>query len=159
MILVAIRVYRNNWSRDTTIAWCISVASPLSRYDENAHTYVSTYSTSTIPRWPSKDRQPCVPGAICWLASIPVCEVNRPRDKGWRLTSAVIRLCGSATMVIERDNERPPTYPRKCAGEMLDLLLRRSRSTIPRHHPGILDDVRAWMFQRDAIFAVKLCCA
>lgn len=78
-----------------------------------------------------------------------VCEVNRPRDKGWRLTSAVIRFCGSATMVIERDNERAPTCPRKCAGEMLDLLLRRSPSTIPRHRSGILDDVRAWMFQRD----------
>lgn len=44
-----------------------------------------------------------------WLPPPPARadEVNRSRDKGWRLTSAVIRLCGSATMVIERDNEQP----------------------------------------------------
>lgn len=82
---------------------------------ERARIRVCTCSISAIcPAMSAMavERHERVPGVrfADWLPSSPPVradEVNRPRDKGWRLTSSVIRLCGSATMVIERDNEQP----------------------------------------------------
>lgn len=75
------------------------------------HTCLHISYPRYVPRWalwPLKDTNVC-PGCDLLTGFPPVRadEVNRPQDKGWRLTSAVIRLCGSATMVIERDNEQP----------------------------------------------------
>lgn len=90
----------------------ISLSFSLSIEWDRARIRVRTFhihDTSHDERYDRRKTRTCASGAICWLASPPVRadEVNRPRDKGWRLTSAVIRLCGSATMVIERDNEQP----------------------------------------------------
>lgn len=77
----------------------------------------------------------CVLGAICWLASPRRAdEVNRPRDKGWRLTSAVIRWCGSATMVIEHDNEQPdvPAEMRRRNAGFIVATFSRHDSSTPR---------------------------